>query len=82
MEGTKAILLRRGDLLQVIVETASITMADSSSNPPEASTDPAESGGPVEPGDGNESSNGHGAFHGEMTSIRVVVIISFFLSLL
>ena len=80
IEGTRAILNRRGDLLQAFIETKDPAMADSSSDPSEASTDPEASGDPGESGDGDDSSSGYGAFNNEMASM--IVILSFFLSFL
>ena len=80
IEGTRAILNRRGDLLQAFIETKDPAMVDSSSDPSEASTDPEASGDPGESGDGDDSSSGYGAFNNEMVSI--IVVLSFFLSFL
>ena len=74
IEGTRAILNRRGDLLQAFIETKDPAMVDSSPEPSEASTDPEASG------DGDDSSSGYGAFNNEMVSI--IVVLSFFLSFL
>lgn len=80
IEGTRAILNRRGDLLQAFIETKDPAMVDSSSNLSEASSDPEASGNPGESGDGDDSSSGYGAFNNELVS--TIVILSFFLSFL